>query len=244
MDTNLRWCPNKGTPYLVRDSSSEKARHIIKARCKMWKCPYCSQVNKHQHYIRILNGCNQLLDQGQELNFITITSHEKLTTTEQCLHVWRKSWRKLRERLRRKHAKHSNDQLCFFLVTEFHKDKRLHWHGVINCNLSTRWLKDNARACGLGYQCKSKKLDNAIQGTNYAIKYISKSLLDADYPKKMHRITYSQSFPDKPTLDGVYQWTIPDAKESLVSIIEYGWNVLDYDTFLHGDEITEILDER
>jgi len=247
MDTKInfehKWCPNQGTPYLYRDSHTDKTRHIVKARCKMWKCEYCSKVNRHQHYIRILNGCNELLSQGQELNFITITSHERLKTTESCLAVWRKSWRILRERLRRKHEKCSDYPLCFFLVTEFHKDRRLHWHGVINCDISTRWLKDNARACGLGFQCKSTQLENAIQGTNYAIKYISKSLTNEDYPPKMRRITYSQSFPHKPAPDSSFEWQIPDAKTSLVEVIEQAWREFDYDTYLHGQEIQEIVTE-
>lgn len=219
-----------------------KTRHIIKARCGLWKCTYCAQVNKHQHYIRILNGCNELLNREQELNFVTITSHERLKTTEQCLYVWRKAWRMLRERLRRKHASNTDDKLCFFLVTEFHKDKRLHWHGIINCDISTRWLKQNSRECGLGYQCKSSKIDNAIQGTNYSIKYISKSLHIEDYPKKMRRITYSQSFPDKPTLDTSLQWEILDSKTSIVDAIEIGWQK-DFDVYLHNEQITEIIEE-
>jgi len=242
-DENLTECPATGTPFLFADDTTGKRRLIIKARCKMWNCPYCGKVNAHQHWIRVLNGCNELSHKGQLLNFITITSHEKLSTTEQCLFVHRKGFQKLKERLRRKVENHSGNKLSYVVVPEFHKDKRLHWHGIINGDIRTRWLKDSARKCGYGYQCKSSRMDNAIQATNYVTKYLVKQLHLQDYPKKMHRITYSQSFPNKPAPDATYSWEILDAKKSIVDCIEDGWRK-DLDTYLNWQEITEILHEN
>lgn len=238
----LSECPATGTPILYADSEQDNARYIIKARCKMWNCPYCGKVNAHQHWIRILNGCNELLHKRQRLNFITITSHEKLRTTEQCLFVHRKGFQKLKERLRRKVENHGGHKLSYVVIPEFHKDKRLHWHGIVNGNISTRWLKDSARSCGYGYQCKSSKMDNAIQATNYATKYLVKTLHLQDFPKKMHRISYSESFPDRPAPSTDYSWKILDAKESIVDCIQRGWRK-DLDTYLNWKEITEILTE-
>lgn len=226
----------------MSDDIEQGKRRIIKARCKLWACEYCGEVNAYQHKIRMLNGINELQSRGHRFDFVTLTSHRRLKTTEDCLRVWRSAWRRLRERIRRKHAKNTGDDLAFCIVTEFHKDKRLHWHMLINCQLSTRWYKDSASACGLGYQCESVTMDNAIQGANYATKYLSKSLTEKAYPKKMRRIVYSQTFPDKPDFATAYEWEILDAKISLVEAIEQGWRK-DLDTYLNGQEITEIFTE-
>lgn len=236
----LSECPNQSTPYLYADVSEDKSRYIIKARCKLWKCPYCGKVNAHQHKIRILNGINELRNSGQQFSFVTLTSHENLRSTDACLGVWRKAWKKLRERLRRVHKNNQWDDLAFCITTEFHKNGRLHWHMLVNNTLRTRWWKDNARACGLGYQCKSVELDNAIQGANYVTKYLSKSLAEADFPAKMRRIVYSQTFPDKPRPETEYQWQILDEKVSLVDAIEQAWYKR-FDAFLNWKWIQEIV---
>lgn len=240
--TELQSCPSEGAPILFADDKDSKSRYIIKARCKKWDCPYCGKVNAHQHWIRILNGCNQLLHQGQELSFITFTSHEKLKTTESCLFVHRQGWQKLKERFRRKIKSASGNPLSYVVIPEFHKDRRLHWHGIINGNISSRWLKDNARQCGYGYQCKSSKMDNAIQATNYSTKYLIKSIGLQDYPRNMRRIAYSKSFPSKPLPDSEYTWSVLDAKTSILSLIESGWRQ-DLSTYLNWQEIVEIVVE-
>ena len=242
MSHDLKECPNQGTPYLYAKDESKKATYIIKARCKLWNCEYCGTVNAHQHWIRILNGVNELSGQGQQFYFITLTSSPKLKNTEQCLFVWRKAWRILRERLRRTHAKNCEYPMAFVITTEFHKNKRLHWHMLSNTECSTRWLKDNAPSCGLGHQCKSERLSNTAQGANYVAKYLSKSIGQADYPKKMRRIVYSQSFPSKPVPDSDFDWKILDAKESLVSAIEKAWRN-DHDAYLNWARIDEIVSD-
>lgn len=240
MKPTLSECPSQGTPYLYTDSSEKRSRYIIKARCKMWNCPYCGIVNAHQHKIRILNGINELQHQGQCFDFVTLTSHERLRTTEQCLFVWRKAWRKLQERARRVQSKSDEYPLAFVYTTEFHKDKRLHWHMLINSVVRLRWWKDNSRECGLGYQVSATNIENGFQATNYITKYLSKSLAQADYPKKMRRINYSQSFPAQPTYSTNDTWSVLDAKTSIVECIEDAWK-LDLSTYLKGIEIVEIL---
>lgn len=238
MTEGLSECPASGTPYLYADT--DDSRYIIKARCKRWNCPYCGKVNAHQHYIRILNGINELSNREQQFSFVTLTSHERNKTTESCLRVWRDAWRKLRERLRRFHESITEYPLAFVYTTEYHKDGRLHWHMLVNNQADSRWYKDNARECGLGYQAKSVPVDNAAQATNYVTKYLAKSLSQTDYPKKMRRVNYSQTFPDKPQPDAMYQWELLQAKESITSVIESGWKK-DLSTYLNWTEITEIV---
>lgn len=233
-------CPNQSAPILYADSIEDGSRFIIKARCKLWSCPYCGKVNAHQHWIRILNGLNELQNRGQIISFVTLTSHEKLKTPELCLAVWRNAWRKLRARLQRIHEASSDYDMVYVIVTEKHKDGRLHWHMLNNVACKSRWYKDNGRECGLGYQSKSIRLNNAIQGTNYCTKYLTKSIQENDYPRKMRRIVYSESFPDKRVPDKQFSWQVLEAKDSIVNAIEEGWRK-DLDVYLNWQEITEIV---
>lgn len=236
------YCPNIGTPYLFQDNGNEKTRKIIKARCKLWTCDYCKHVNKYQHYIRILNGCNELQNRGIDISFTTITSHEKLKTLKDCRYVWSSAWNKLRGRARRRCKKLGLHEFTFVWVPETHRDGRLHFHMLNTGNFSTRWWKDNSRSCGLGYQCKTNRLESTIQGVNYVTKYMSKTMDNDEYPQKMRRVNYSKKFPSQPTANRSTDWQVADTTTSIVDLINEGWIRLNYDVYLHGQQVTEIID--
>ena len=233
-------CPTQGTPYLYKDNGTSRTRIIIKANCGMWNCEYCYHINRLKHYNRIMNGANRLQDKGQQLNFITLTSHEKLKSKDQCLWVWRKSWGKLSDRLRRAHKKNNEYSMAYVWVVETHKNGRLHWHGVINGAVQNRWLKDNSRECGMGHQDTSKEVWDDISGLRYVVKYINKSNLVQDYPKKMRRIAYSQSFPDKPKIIRDSEWEILPTKEALINAINIGLIVKGFEVEFMGEMITKV----
>src|SRR3546814_19875352 len=86
--SGLTHCPALGTPYLYSDDSEKKVRRIIKTRCKKWTCPYCAEINAIGHYIRILNGINELQKRGFEVDFVTITRHAKIRKFEIEYRVW------------------------------------------------------------------------------------------------------------------------------------------------------------
>jgi len=238
------YCPNLGSPYLYADDGDTKTRLIIKARCKLWTCPYCSQVNKHQHYIRILNGSNRLLDKGHQLNFVTLTSHETARGFDASYSVFKSAWKKLSQRARRKNKKTTGLPFEFVYIPEIHKDNTLHWHGVFTGDFSKRWWKDNSRQSGMGYMAECEPLENAIQATNYCLKYITKHLGQEISRKGFRRINYSRGFPPKPVPETLLQWQIAEPDESLVSIIETAWRVKNHKVILNGNEVTEIIDNR
>lgn len=243
-DEKLDYCPAQGTPFLKLDNSSDRTRYIVKARCKQWTCPYCAKVNKHQHYIRILNGCNYLFNQGYDLNFVTITSHKNVRGLLPSYRVFQKAWKTLSQRARRQVEATTGLPLAYVYIPETHRDGTLHWHGVFTGGLSTRWWKDNCAETGMGHQAKSVKLDTGIQATNYCLKYVTKHIGQEIDIKRFRRINYSQNFPDKPVADGTAKWQVVEAKTSIVALIHEAWYRLDYDAKLHGQMVDEIIDNE
>ena len=236
----LTHCPTQGTPYLFTDSETEKTRRIIKTRCKLWTCPYCAEINALQNYIRILNGVNRLQEKGETINFVTLTSHEKVRTFEAGYRVWQKAWRKLQERMRRA-CKDSGVDVQFVYIFEHHKKGGLHIHMLVTGGLETRWWKDNARQCGLGYQAKSEYVNNAGLATSYVVKYLAKNIGLAISIPRFRRINFSRGFPPMQKFDSPDSWTVIPKNESIKNVIEYAWFVKNYDVIMHGEKFVEFV---
>lgn len=241
-DREYTYCPALGTPYLKLDSTKDRTRYVFKARCKLWTCTYCAKVNQHQHYIRILNGCNELLNSGRSLSFVTLTSHRKVRGTENSYRLFQSAWKKLSQRARRKALSDKSVSLEYVLIPECHADGTLHWHGVFSPHFSTRWWKDNSAECGMGYQAKSVKLDTGIQATNYCLKYVTKHVGQKIDIKRFRRVMYSQKFPAKPVHSTDDKWQVVEAKTSIVELVHEAWHKLDYDAVVHGEKVLEIVD--
>jgi hypothetical protein len=142
----------------------------------------------------MLFGLNEI---GGDWSFITMTAHEKWRGDASLKNI-RKNWPKLRKRLARK----SDGDLYYVWVFERHKDKSWHIHALVNQPIESRWYKDNARECGMGYQAKSIQLENYGQAAGYIAKYLLKQMFMLDpYPKGMRRITTSRNFPALPDRD-------------------------------------------
>lgn len=237
--SGLTHCPTLGTPYLFSDDNEKKVRRIIKARCKQWTCPYCSEINAIGAYVRILNGLNELQSKGNKLNFVTLTSHEKIRDFEQGYRIWQSAWRRLQERLRRR-LKNSDSDCQFVYLFEAQKKGAFHVHMLVTGDLQTRWWKDNARECGLGYQAKSEHVNNAGLAASYVVKYIAKNIgLEISVPR-LRRINFSRKFPAAKTLASPDRWQIVDKKTAIETVIEQAWRLKNFDVLLHGKEVKEL----
>jgi len=241
-EEKLTYCPAQGTPYLKLDSEADKTRYIVKARCKRWNCPYCAHVNKHQHYIRILNGSNELLNQGHKLNFVTFTSHQRVRGLLSSYRVFQKAWKRLSMRLRREVAATSDLPLAYVYIPETHADGTLHWHGLFTGGVSTRWWKDNCAQSGLGHQAKSVRIESGIQATNYCLKYITKHIGQEVDIKRFRRVNYSQNFPAQPIAKETIGFEVIPADTALTDVIWQAWIDKHYKVMLNRQEITEIID--
>jgi len=165
---------------------------VTRADCDSWACPECAKRMAENWKLRAMIGVRHYLGAGQHVDFITITSHERLSNFAATEAVWRKAWPVLYAALKRR-----STALQFFIVPEKHKDGRMHVHALWTANVTQKWLKDNARSRGLGYQGKCKPVLDPVQAVRYVGKYIGKSLGE-DVPKRFRRVRVSQGWPTIP----------------------------------------------
>jgi len=202
---------------LVGWDYAEKRALFTRADCDSWRCPECAKRITSNWILRAQIGTHQLIDHGERVDFVTITSHEKLKTFEQTLHVWRDAWPVLYAVLKRK-----KPTLQYFLVPEKHEDGRLHFHALWNAGVKKRWLKDNARWRGFGYECDVSPVTTVLTATRYVTKYVGKSLGD-DVPPRFRRVRVSNSWPELPVPESVtsqLEWHYLNGNGDLLTCIE------------------------
>ena len=100
---------------------------VTRANCDSWDCDECARRMGEKWVLRAQIGVRQFIADGRVVDFITITSHEKLKTFEATQAVWRKSWPVLYAAIKRR-----NHDLEYFIVPERHKDGRMHVHIIWN----------------------------------------------------------------------------------------------------------------
>lgn len=238
-DREYDYCPSS-SPFVWSDDIVENQRTILKTRCKRWDCPYCSQVNKLQHRLRVYHGLSKLENQGHKFAFVTITSHKDLKDTVSCYRVFQKAWSKLSTRYRREVYKITGLSAEYVYIPELHKDNRLHWHGVFSGQLPKRFWKNNCAECGLGYMADSSNLDNISQATNYVTKYISKNVGQSIDIERFRRINYSRGFPKNEPAKTDSNWNVLKQQEAIATLIESAWK-LDLTVTLNKQLIEEII---
>jgi len=165
---------------------------VTRANCDSWTCMECNKRMAERWGFRAYLGSQEIIRRGEPLDFVTITSHEKLRDFSATEAVWRRAWGPLYNALKRE-----NVNLEYMLVPEKHKDGRMHVHALWNAGVSQKWLKDNARKRGLGYQCKIIHVASGGRAQQYVTKYIGKSL-GADCPPKFRRVRVSNNWADIP----------------------------------------------
>lgn len=170
----------------------QKRAVVARADCNQWICPECSAKMADRWKLRAQIGVRALLARGDSVDFVTVTGHEKLRDFDATEAVWRKAWPVLYNAVKRQHK-----ALEYFIVPEKHKDGRMHVHIIWNAGVSKRWLKDNARRRGLGYQVDVSHLTDWGHAVKYVTKYLSKTL-GQEMPKRFRRVRVSQGWPDIP----------------------------------------------
>jgi hypothetical protein len=195
-------CSTPNRPWMVAQNANTKMAIFFQPTCKLWSCPFCAEINAKRWVLRGFNGVQTLQEKGITVDFVTITSHEKLSA-EQTFRVFPLAWPKLYRRYKR--AVEKSDPKAFIAVPERHKDGRLHSHLLISGHLGTRWWKDNARECGLGYKASEDEI-KTLGIAAYISKYISKTL-DEKWPKGKRRVNTSRTWPALPEMPLKLGWS-------------------------------------
>jgi len=168
--------------------------------CGCYSCAACAENLKFRWSLAAQWGVRVYLDQGIHVDFLTVTSHEKLNAAGSKA-VLAKAWPVLRRRMN-----HASDHHEYFLVPEQHRDGRWHIHAIVTANLKKKWWKDNARACGFGYQSDVKEVQSGGGAGAYVSKYIGKTLQNSNLPKHHRRVRLSGNWPRLPKLPPPTGW--------------------------------------
>jgi len=192
---------------LICESNSARKIVFFRPSCKLWTCPVCGKANARRWARRADLGTRVFVAEGRPIRFITVTSHEKLPP-EATIRVLPHAWSLLRERIRWEFPDYE-----YLIVPERHKDGRLHLHGIVAAEMSKKWLKDAARASGMGFQDDAREVVEAGGVAAYVTKYLTKSLEISTWAKGFHRVRTSAGFPDFPDALPPGDWTfrkLPD----------------------------------
>lgn len=209
-------CKNPKAPILFGYSKTNKKALVHRASCKQWNCEVCAARNARRAIALCINHINTV---GGQWYFMTITAHEHWRGSERSIENLRNNWHKLRKRMRAIHGGHFD----YFRVFELHEDNSWHMHLITNASLPftsrenkhgkvkhrSKWLKDNARASGLGFMTDYQPLDNAGFAAHYVAKYMTKSTETGEnWLKGMRRYQTSQDWTQLPDLheETEFEW--------------------------------------
>lgn len=108
---------------------------------------------------------------------------------------------KLQARIRR-----VNGPFQYFCIPERHQSRKVHMHMISTAEVTGKWLKDNARECGFGYQNDTREIWELGGLVPYCCKYLTKSLSVTDMPPRTRRIRTSRGWPRSGPRDPPPDW--------------------------------------
>lgn len=193
-------CTAPKRPFMKAVNRAAKQVVLFRPRCKSWRCPACAQINAQKAVLRAVHGSEVLIAQGCKIDFVTVTSHEKLDPAA-SLAVLPLAWNKLNRRISR-----AAQQPEYFAIPEQHKDGRWHLHAMTTAALPKKWWKDNARGCGLGYQSDVQEVKSLGGVAYYVAKYQGKMLQNANLPRQFRRVRHSNGWPELPEKSPLPDW--------------------------------------
>ncbi len=218
-------CPYSfAQPLIVGLHQPSHSMVVLRLPCRQWYCPYCGDMLKKFWIRRSLYAFDHFESEGKKAHFVTITSHERLSA-DATVRVLPSAWKKLSMRMRR-----ASPGTAYLVVPERHKDGRLHLHGIFTCNLSTRWWKDNARSCGMGYRNDAQEAISLGGVAYYVSKYVTKHVEKYVWAKGFRHVRTSVHFPKLPKKT-VPEWEFysmrghTEAEEKTIAFANAGWQI-------------------
>jgi len=183
-------CGNPKSPYVVGFAKSGNKALVFKADCDEWECEECQVKKRSQWIARAVLGLREITSLSQDSTFVTVTTAEWYKSSAQAIATFPRAWNKLYGRLKR-----TKPDLRYLMTIEFGKEtQHMHAHFLTNATQNERWYKDNARACGMGFQAKVESVESDGKAAAYVSKYIGKSLGGQPLPRKFRRVRCSQNW--------------------------------------------------
>lgn len=170
-------------------NAATKTVVVTQGTCDSWACPECAKMMRDRWSLRAQIGVRQFLAEHQFVDFVTLTSHEKLMNFQQTERVWREAWPPIYNAIKRR-----NPDFQYMIIPEKHKNGRMHVHALWTAGTPKRELIKIVRSRGLGYKLDVSAIVSSLAAQKYVIKYVGKSLGE-DVPKKFHRVRVSQDWP-------------------------------------------------
>jgi len=194
---------------------------LSQGSCNHWDCPRCGVIRAKQEYWRIVQGSEQIVSEGHELYFITVTTRGaglKVAEAEENYLQWtNRLFTNLRGQARRRDM-----YWCYVQVTE--RQKRAHPHSHIlttykpvdlreglkygykqidGQKVQGNWpalrsdnLQASISASGMGEQYDISLVRNVSAVARYIGKYLFKSSLHTVWPAGWRRVRYSHNWPE------------------------------------------------
>lgn len=173
---------------------------LVQPGCHQWDCPACAEENQKKWVYLVGYGASVWMDCGEEFDFVTLTSHERLTTQANCVKALRHGFNVLSSRFRRVYPRPVYVAICEHNLDE----ERLHLHMVISSFYSERNWKDIPRECGFGYMNDCQRVRSAAGVSHYVTKYLAKQLVGGKWPRGFRRVRTSHGWPIPPAKDENY----------------------------------------
>jgi hypothetical protein len=233
--SKMNQCPNTKDVNVFGKNVSEQTAIIFRPRCKQWSCDYCAEMNKDYWIQQSFRGATIILNEGRELQFVTLTSRPYATPT-QSLWFFKQNWPKLNRRAKyhtEKWKDYAGKVWSYFLVPERHKSGVLHAHIICATHIAhKKFWKDWAHETGFGYIVDVQQLADAGGASAYVSKYLHKGMGAEQWPPGFMRVRHSRNWPIVPDapLAG-WEWETY-ANEDTVwleknALLNMGWEVLD-----------------
>lgn len=202
------------------DKNSKRAV-VFKGNCDSWECEECSVKKQAQWTARAIIGCQTIRSRGMASKFVTVTTAEWYKSSADVRAAFPIAWNKLYCRLKRK-----NPNLMYLLTIEFGSNSgHMHAHFLTDAQQNTRWYKDNARSCGMGFMAKVEDIRDDGKAAAYVSKYIGKSLAGQQLPSHFRRVRCSQNWTPLAQLEAHeqsanYDWLVCNTTAALWACVE------------------------
>lgn len=225
----MKFCEN--VTMIAVGRQPDKNAILTRVRCKMWSCEYCARINRTQWQLRIIRTIEKIGVQGWA--FVTVTVKSQSDNADVIIKKLQSGLSKLLKRMRRANI---FDDMPYIRVYERGSESgRWHAHLLVrfaryamgdyygknndilidsrhNINKSnTKWVKDSANKCLLGYIADYKtivpesdaqrdipaQLQQIFYVVSYIVKYMSKDIqevIQSEKPKNLRVIQSSREF--------------------------------------------------